>query len=207
MPALTDRLASDIGKLLDIVETQAETIASHGTDLATAQASADAANTAASAANDKVSALQKQVDDLTTQLATEVDQAPLAALADRIEAVTNATPAPVTPVTPPAPAPDAPAVAVITNPTPTTTVAVVPVGADTHADVTTTSGDAVTVLPGNTMLHDASTGVATFVPHDGSDPSAIASSGMSVTPDPTVVAAAIVATTDAGVTVPATPSA
>ena len=56
--ALTDRLAADIGKLIDLVEAQAATIASHGTDLATAQAAAEAAQSAADAANATVKKLQ-----------------------------------------------------------------------------------------------------------------------------------------------------
>ena len=102
--------------------------------------------------------------------------------------------------TDPVPQPDTPApVATITTPTPTTTIAVVPASAD-PAPVQTAAG-VVTAAPGTTLHVDDATSTATVVDHATGDATATNAVGTSIPVDPAVVATAVAATADAGVTV------
>lgn len=96
---------------------------------------------------------------------------------------------------------DTPPQATVITPTSTTTIAVVPAGAEATPVLTGTGS--VTVDPGTTVHNDTATGVTTTVPHDGSDATAMTAAGTPVAADPAVVAEAVSASADAGVAVAA----
>ncbi len=145
--ALTDRLATDISKLIDLVSSQSSQITALGNQITAHDSTLADTQVALQAAQDKTASLESQIEALQTKLDSEIDPGPLEGLASQIEAITNANPAPADSIS------GALGNDKVTEATaPTVTQA--------------PSGAIVTVDPTNaTTTHEADTGVTTTVDH------------------------------------------